>query len=327
MNTPFAFALRRVTFGAAALALLLGLPACERHDPRVTQGYIEGEFVYVASPLSGALDVLSVQRGARVKKGDPLFALESGSEQAAYDEAEKKVSQFRANLEDAKQGQRPTELQAIQAQLDQAAAALTLARKEFEMQAALIKSGATSKDEFDRARSTLDQDGQRVSQLQANLETARLGSRAHQIMAAEAILSSQEAALARAQWDLSQKRQTAPKTGLVFDTLYRAGDWVAAGKPVVVLLPPENIKARTFVPQDKVGLIQPGDRVRIFVDGVKEPYDGKVSYISDKAEYTPPVIYSQQMREKFVFMVEISFDPITAAKLHPGQPVDVRFDF
>jgi HlyD family secretion protein len=327
MNAALAIFSRRAALCGAALAFLLGFPGCHHPDPHVTQGYIEGEFVYVASPLAGALEVLSVRRGAAVNKGDPLFALECGSEQAARDEAEKKVTQFRANLEDAKLGQRPTELQAIQAQLDQASAAVTLARREFEMEDKLIKSGATSKDEFDRARSTLDQDVERVTQLQANLETARLGSRSHQIMAAEAILLSQEAALAHAEWDLSQKRQVAPKTGLAFDTLYRPGDWVAAGKPVVVLLPPENIKARTFVTQEKVGLIHPGDRVRVIVDGVKDPYEGKVSYISTKAEFTPPVIYSQQMREKFVFMVEISFEPDIAAKLHPGQPVDVRFDF
>jgi HlyD family secretion protein len=308
----------------AVAAALLALSSCEHRDPSVTQGYIEGEFVYVASPLQGALEVLSVERGAQVSAGAPLFALECGAEKAAWDEAERKVAQARANLEDAKKGQRPTELQSIQAQLDQASAALVLSRKEFERQDRLAKSGAASQDEVDRARSARDQDIKHVSQLEANLQTARLGSREEQITAAEAALHSQRAALAGADWNLAQKRQIAPKTGLVFDTLFRPGDWVAAGKPVVVLLPPENIKARTFVTEERVGLIHLRDRAQIRVDGVKEPYEGRVSYISAKAEYTPPVIYSQQMRQKLVFMVEISFEPQTAEKLHPGQPVDVK---
>jgi HlyD family secretion protein len=61
------------------------------------------------------------------------------------------------------------------------------------------------------------------------------------------------------------------------------------------------------------------------VDGVKDPFLGKVSYISPRAEYTPPVIYSRESRAKLVFMVESVFDSATAAKLHPGQPVDVEF--
>jgi HlyD family secretion protein len=61
------------------------------------------------------------------------------------------------------------------------------------------------------------------------------------------------------------------------------------------------------------------------VDGVKEPFVGKVSYISPKAEYTPPVIYSRETRAKLVFMVELIFDVQAAADLHPGQPVDVEF--
>jgi HlyD family secretion protein len=62
----------------------------------------------------------------------------------------------------------------------------------------------------------------------------------------------------------------------------------------------------------------------VFVDGVADPLKGKVTFISPQAEYTPPVIYSQETRGKLVFMIEARFDPATAVKLHPGQPVDVR---
>jgi HlyD family secretion protein len=309
----------------SGVTLALG-SACQSTNDVLVQGYIEGEFVYVASPLPGELETLAVERGAQVKEGDLLFSLESGSEKAARDEADRKVTQARANLEDAKLGQRPTELQSIQAQLDQAEAALVLAEKEYARQETLGISRVASKQDLDRARSTRDQDRQRVSQLKATLETARLGARDQQIAAAEAALKAQEAALDGAEWSLSQKRQNAPKTGLIFDTLYREGDWVGAGKPVIILLPPANIRARTFVSQGKVGLIHQGDLVQVRVDGVKDPSEGRVTYISSKAEFTPPVIYSQDMREKLVFLVEISFDLKTAARLHPGQPVDVQFN-
>jgi len=100
---------------------------------------------------------------------------------------------------------------------------------------------------------------------------------------------------------------------------------VAAGRPVVVLLPPQNIKVRAFVPEPRIGAIRVGEPVRVAVDGVSEPLIGKVSYIFPRAEFTPPVIYSQESRSKLVFMIEAVFDPETAVKLHPGQPVDVQF--
>ena len=132
--------------------------------------------------------------------------------------------------------------------------------------------------------------------------------------------------LTQAEWNFSQKKRAAPQTGLVYDTMFREGEWVAAGKPVVALLPPQNIKVRAFVPETRVGSIRYGGRVQVMVDGVPAPFVGKVSYISPRAEYTPPVIYSKESRNKLVFMIEAVFDPAVSANLHPGQPVDVEFE-
>lgn len=308
-----------------SLAVLTVLAGCSRPASNRVQGYVEGEFVYVASPLSGSLETLHVQRGAQVKAGDQLFALDSSPEKAVRDEAKQRVDQARSNLEDAKKGKRPTEIESMEAQLRQARSALAFSEKEFERQKKMIRNpGVTAEQDFDRARSARDQDGQRVAQIEADLKTAQLGVRIDQVAAAVANVLAQEAALVKAEWDLSQKRQSAPQAGLVFDTLYRKGEWVAASKPVVALLPPQNIKVRAFVPEAWISAIHPDDRVQIFVDGMREPLIGKVSFISPKVEYTPPVIYSRESRSKLVFMIEAVFDPGTAAKLHPGQPVDVQ---
>ena len=134
-----------------------------------------------------------------------------------------------------------------------------------------------------------------------------------------------ETALTRSEWDLAQKRQKAPEAGLVFDTLYRKGEWIASGRPAVVLLPPQNIKVRAFVPQPLIAAIHLGDRVRVTVDGITASLVGTVRFVSPQAEFTPPVIYSKENRQKLVYMVELAFDQATAVQLHPGQPVDVRF--
>jgi HlyD family secretion protein len=92
-----------------------------------------------------------------------------------------------------------------------------------------------------------------------------------------------------------------------------------------VLLPPQNIKVRVFVPEPLLTKINQGDTVQVAVDGATAPVSGTVNFISPQAEYTPPVIYSRESRQKLVYMVEVNFAPATAAQLHPGQPVTVRF--
>jgi HlyD family secretion protein len=297
---------------------------CERTDPHQLQGYVEGEFVYVASPLAGSLQTLHVQRGSQVAVGDPLFTLESTPEKAARDEAQSRLAQARASLEDAKKGRRPSEIESLQAQLGQAQAALALSEKELSRQQELSRSGATTPQDLDRARSMRDQAREKVAQLEADLKTAQLGARSDQIAAAQAGVQTLEATLAAAEWSLAQKSQAAPQAGLVFDTMYRQGEWVPAGRPVVALLPPQNIKVRAFVPETQVHALHPGDNVQVLVDGVHVPLAGRISFISPRAEFTPPVIYSQENRSKLVFMIEVTFDPKIAATLHPGQPVDVQ---
>lgn len=315
-----------VCYVVLALMVASVLTGCRQPPSDLVQGYVEGEYIYVASPHGGALASLSVRRGTQVGAGDPLFALEEVSEKAARDEAARKLSQARANLADRKKGKRPSEIESLRAQLKQAQVALRLSQREVARQEGLAAvPGAAVELEVDRARSSWDQNQQRVAQLEADLHTALLGSRADQVMAAEAEVRAKEAALARAEWDLAQKRQVAPKAGFVFDTLYREGEWVPAGRPVVVLLPPAHIKVRAFVSQARLGTIKLGDPVQVMVDGVQGSIHGKVGYLSPRAEYTPPVIYSQGSREKLVFMVEVLFDQAAAADLHPGQPVDVRF--
>jgi len=318
------FSWQRGLASVAFLALTLSA-GCSRPPADRVQGYVEGDFAYIASPLAGALNHLAVNRGRQVQAGEPLFALENTAETAARDEAERRLAQGRANLADARKGKRPEEIAAIEAQLMQTRAALVLSEKEFARQGELFRTGASAAQDFDRTRATRDQDRQHVAQLEADLATAQLAARSDQIVAAEANVRALEAALAKAEWDLAQKSQAAPQSGLIFDTLYREGEWVAAGKPVVVLLPPQNVKVRAFVPEGRVGAIHPGQRIAVFVDGISAPFSGTVSFVSPQAEYTPPVIYSQESRGKLVFLIEGVFDPATAAKLHPGQPVDVQF--
>jgi len=306
---------------ALAAALLAG---CSGGSSGAFQGYIEGEYVYVAAPLGGALTNLAVARGGSVTNGQLLFELERGSEAAAVQQAEKNLAQTQSQLEDLTKGKRPTEIASLEAQLERAKADLKLADAELARREKLGGDDVISKEELDQARAQHDADQAQVNQLAANLETAKLGGREDAIRAAQAAVASQTAALDKAKWSFDQKQQFTPTNAFVQDTLYRQGEWVAAGAPVVELLPPANIKVRFFVPETALAQIKTGQSVEISFDGATKKYSATVNYISTQAEFTPPVLYNRENRAKLVFMIEAKFPSADAATLRPGQPVDVK---
>ncbi|MDD5139938.1 MAG: efflux RND transporter periplasmic adaptor subunit [Verrucomicrobiales bacterium] len=259
-----------IILSALAAALFTG---CSQNPSGDAQGYIEGEYVYIAAPLGGALTNLAVARGDSVKAGQLLFELERQSEAAAFAQAGKNLAAANASL------------------------ALTEATFQRRKELRENPSAVISAEELDRARSERDTDVAQVA--------------------------SQQAALDKAKWAFDQKQQFAPADATVHDTLYRQGEWVAAGNPVVVLLPPTNLKVRFFVPQEKLPQMKVGGTVSVKCDGAAHAFSATVNYISTQAEYTPPVIFSRETRANLVFMIEAKFSPTDAAELRPGQPVDV----
>ena len=255
-----------------ALAALL-FAGCSQNSRNVFQGYVEGEYVYIASPLGGTLTNLAVARGDEVKSGQLLFILERGSEGDALDSAEKNLAQAKANL---------TLSQAVLAR-----------RKELR-----TNNGVISPEELDQAQMRRDSDAAQVESLQASVKKAK--------------------------WSFNQKEQFAPADAFVQDTLYRQGEYVGAGSPVVVLLPPTNLKTRFFVPQEILPQIKAGETVTVTFDGAPHPYLATINFISTQNEFTPPVIYNRENRAKLVYMIEAKFSLADAADLRPGQPVDVK---
>jgi HlyD family secretion protein len=301
----------------------LALAGCSRQTPPTYQGYLEGEFVYVAAPLAGQLEQLSVARGQRVGAGARLFRLEQVAEAAAAREAGQRLQQAQARLADLQKGQRPSELAALEARLAQARAAAELSARELERATRLHQTTVLSDDDFDRARLSHEANLKLVAEISATLETARLGGRPDAIAAAEADVAAAQAALDRANWSVAQKTRVAPQDALVYDTLFREGEFVPAGQPVVSLLPPENIKVRFFVPEGELAALRAGQTVHVNLSGRAAPLEARISYLSPRPEYTPPILYNRENRAKLVFMVEAVFAAAAARDLHPGQPVDV----
>src|SRR5437660_1247878 len=125
MNAFYFVQDRQLARAAGALIALLFIGGCSDPPKNRFQGYVEGEFVYVASPLAGTLETLQVRRGEQVKAGDPLFVLDETAEKAARDQNQ---------------------------------AALVLSEAEYARQDKLFRTGVATSQDLDRARSTRDRD-------------------------------------------------------------------------------------------------------------------------------------------------------------------------
>ncbi|WP_415112946.1 HlyD family secretion protein [Paraburkholderia sp.] len=308
---------------AALLALCMLCASCSRQPANTWQGYVEGEFLYLASSQAGQLTDLAVSRGQTVARDTPLFALEAQNETDAVAQANEQLRAARAQLADLGTGKRPPEIDVTRAQLVQAEADAARAAIQYRRDEQQLRAGGIAQSQLDDSRANALSSAARVRELQSQVSVARLPGRIEQIRAQQAQVDAAQAQLGQAQWKLDQKSVHAPHGGLVFDTMYRSGEWVPAGSPVVRMLPPENVKVRFFVPEAVVGSLAPGRRVSIHCDGCAADVPAVLSFISDQAEYTPPVIYSNESRSKLVFMVEAKPQVADAPKLRPGQPVTV----
>jgi HlyD family secretion protein len=305
------------------LSLATLLIACSPQGERPLQGYVEGEYVRVAAPFAGALQQLDVQRGGQVGVGAPLFSLEKENEVAARRQAEQQQQSAEARLANLKTGKRAPEVATVTEQLQQALASRELSTANLKRQESLAKSGFISGAALDDSRTALKRDEAVVAQLQASVATAKMPARPDEIRAAEADAAAARDALAQADWRVAQRAIVSPVGGRVNDTYYVIGDWVPAGGPVVNLLPAGNVKIRFYAPEPTLGRLKPGQTLSFACDGCGASMQATITFISDRAEFTPPVLYSKENRAKLVYLVEAKPAPEVAARLNPGQPVDV----
>lgn len=304
-----------------AVLLLVSLSACKEDESRIN-GYVEGEFLRIAPTTAGVLQALSVERGNEVKAGQDLFSVDLTNLTAQRDADKALLLQAQAQWADLTKGRRPEEIEVITRQKQQAQADLENARREYERVSLLAEKDAASISQRDAAKAAYERDQARVAETEANLKVAVLGAREDQLAAARAAVDAAAQKVTSDEKLLREASPKAPAAGHIEDTFYRAGEFVPAGSPVVSLLPPENVKIRFFVSQKVLPQLQAGRKVSVGCDGCKGPVTATISFLSSQAEFTPPIIYSVESREKLVFLVEAKPDAFDPA-LRPGLPVDV----
>jgi len=317
--------IRRFSAPVSLAVLPLLAAGCGGSDDQVYPGYVEGEFVYISAPVDGRLDHLDVARGQKVAAGARLYALEGQDQRAARAEAAQRLAGAEARVENLKRSRRSAELEMTAAQVDQAKADSALADTVLVRDEELYRKDLIPELRLLQSRSDAKAKKARLAELTAQLRLAAQSiGRQEEVTAAGKDAAAAAAVLEHADWQLSQSIGISPGAALVQDTFYRPGEWVPATRPIVSLLPPENIRLRFYLPESELARLRIGQTVNVGCDGCPQALTGQVSFISTEPEYTPPVLFSDQNRTRLVYRVEAKPAANALEWLKPGLPIDVR---
>jgi len=284
-------------------------------------GYVEADYVYAAPLSAGQIATLAVHEGDVVKAGDVLFTLNGGQQVALLDSAEAGVTVAEANLANLTTGSRQDEIDVIRASLAKAESDLSLARDTSARQGKLFAQGVSTQSQLDQARATLASAEAAVRQLQAQLKVAELPARDAQQLAAEANVTMARAAVEKAKSDLADRTVLAPAAGRIEKLYFDAGEVAAAGTPVASILPDGALKVKFYLPEAVRPQFALGDRLAVTCDGCPAGLAATVSFFASDPQFTPPVIYSRDERQRLSFLAEATLD---GGALHPGQPVTLE---
>jgi HlyD family secretion protein len=296
---------------AAAVAAWMLLGGSTRE--RTLSGYIEGENLYLAAPVAGTVQAVSAVEGERVAAGQRLFQIEPATLTAQGQQAQANVAAARTQIASA-------EAQAQQAEADVSAASADAVRARQDLARLLsvrrADSAAVAGKDIDAARAALSEANARVTAAQKTAQARRAQVVASRAQAEQAQGGAREVAIR-----VGQLAPAAPSPARVEDVFFQPGEWVNANQAVVSLIPDNKVQVRFFVPEGQVARYRPGRQVRFSCDSCGGVLTATIRYVSPRPEFTPPIIYSRDSRDRLVFMVEAY--PARPANLQPGLPVDV----
>jgi HlyD family secretion protein len=297
----------------AAAVLLWRLLSGGDHE-RTLSGYIEGENLYLAAPVAGTVGSIAAVEGQRVGAGTPLFTIDPATLSAQSEQARARVTEAGTQIASA-------QANASQAQADIAAAAADADRARRDLNRLLAVRGddpaAVAGKDIDAAQAAVREANARLKAARDNAEARRALVAAARAQTEQARSGVREVAIR-----VGQLTPVAPGPARVEEVFFQPGEWVNANQAVVSLLPDDRVKVRFFVPEQEAARYRPGRTIRFSCDGCAAGLTARISYVSPRPEFTPPIIYSRDSRDRLVFMVEAR--AAKADRLMPGLPVDVE---
>jgi HlyD family secretion protein len=281
---------------------------------RTLSGYIEAESLFLAAPIAGTVTSIATSEGARVQAGQRLFTIDPATLTAQGEQARAQVTEARTQIAAA-----AANVQQAEADAAAAAADADKARRDLDRLLSVRRDdpAAVAGRDLDAARAALRNATARLNAARETAQARRAQVAAARAQAQQAAGGEREVAIR-----VNQLAPSAPSPALVEDVFFQPGEWVNANQPVVGLIPDNKIKVRFYVPEQEAARYRPGKVVRFACDACPAGLSARIAYASPRPEFTPPVIFSRDSRDRLVFMIEAY--PVRPMRLMPGLPVDVE---
>ncbi len=316
--------IKTILISAVTLTVMLLLGCVDSNKGIKYQGYIEGKYIELAASRPGILQSLAVSPGQWVTAGQLAFRLDPQPEFAELQQAQATLQAEQNNLLNLEKGERDTILLRLRAQKQFAEAQLAQDSKTLTRYLTLFQKDGIAKAQLDDAQANVLRAQAKLREATANLNEAAMGARADVILSQQARVNTAKAAVVIAEWNLTHKTAYIPQDGYIDDTYYEANEYIQTGQPILSLLTPQNIEIIFFIPEAVLSKIKHNQLITVSCDSCTKIYSAKIISISSKAEYTPPVIFSEHTTDKLLYKIRASFNLKNVAILfHPGQPVNV----
>jgi HlyD family secretion protein len=331
---------RLIAVMSAALMVTLAAGCAGRKDAtKLASGYVEATNVRVSSKVAGRLAQVTAVEGARVEEGAVLATLATTDVDFALERARAERAQAASMLALLQAGALPEEIQQAEAQ---AAAALS-ERKAVEAELAsaradearfeqLLKNRAGSTKQRDDAvtrrelaEARLKAADDRVKAARSAAERVKTGARPQEVSGAKARVSAIDAQIASLEHDKTEAVIKAPSAGIVGSRLVEPGELVAVGTPIAIIIDLDRAWASVYIQEPQVPLVRIDQTATVITDA-GDRIEGRVTFISPKAEFTPRNVQTPDERAKLVYRVKVSVDN-SKGVLKPGMPVEVDLGF
>lgn len=300
--------------------LLVALTGCADADKPLL-GTLEWDRVSLPAEASEVLLRIAVAEGERVEAGQLLLELDPRRQDARIAQARAEVEQAAAHLAELSNGARSETIDAARADLARNRAELTDAERSFSRIAELYQRKQVAIAELDRARAARDQASAATRSAEAQLRELTNGTRPEQLEQAAAALEAARGNLAQLQVGREHLSLRAPRAGLVDALPFKVGDQPPAGAELVSLLVGEQPYARVFIPASIRAQVSVGDVMRVFVEGVEQPFQARVRSIRSEAAFTPYYALTGDDASRLMYRAELVLQGEAARQLPAGLPL------
>ena len=314
----------RINRSLLALWIAIAVTACEsaNDDSRIV-GQLESDRIEIRSEVFEPIVEIAVTEGQRVSSGDLLLRQDDRRILSRISETEAVLAQSRARLDELVRGPRKEQIDAGRATVEGAGRELDFRKIEHERAQQIFKRELASPDRVDRTKAGLDRAEATLEFERARLQEMLSGTTAEELAQARQAVQQVEARLASLQVDLDRHRPQAPVDGIIDSRLYELGEQPAIGEPMLILLSGAQPHARIYIPESQRVHVRPGTEALIYVDGLTEPLEGRVRWVSSEAAFTPYFALTEHDRGRLSFLAKVDILG-DRSRLPDGVPVEVQ---